>query len=50
MQVIPSAWVRIVRKNCDRSFLAPEFLTAMLHAAAADRATRSPEILLAGDS
>jgi len=50
MQAILWILVRAVGRNSARSFLTPEFLTAMLHAAAADRGARSPKILLAGDS
>jgi hypothetical protein len=50
MQTILWILVRAAGQNSARSFLTPEFLTAMLHAAAADRGARSPEILLAGDS
>jgi hypothetical protein len=50
MQAMLWILVRAVGQNSARSFLTPEFLTALLHAAAADRGARSPKILLAGDS
>jgi hypothetical protein len=50
MLAIPWTLIRAVGQSSARSLLTPEFLTAMLHAAAADRGARSPKILLAGDS